>query len=180
MSEDERKIRILAAKRKYREAHREEIRAKERARYYANIEKSRERARVRAAKWLSIHREESWEKRKLNLRNWYRRRNKNREFMDSRSALSRKWGHNNKHKKRESAARRRARKGRFSSLHEKRFVIAFYETAERISRCTGVPHEVDHVFPLARGGTHTPDNLQVIPAIINRRKHTKLVGVDHV
>lgn len=34
---------------------------------------------------------------------------------------------------------------------------------------------LDHVTPLARGGTHTADNLRVACMTCNKRKHTKLI-----
>jgi hypothetical protein len=52
--------------------------------------------------------------------------------------------------------------------------VAFYESAERVSKCLGIKHVVDHVIPL-RGkmvsGLHAPMNLQVIPEVLNLKKH---------
>ncbi len=54
---------------------------------------------------------------------------------------------------------------------------AIYAMAARVSKCLGIPHEVDHFYPL-RGrdgsrGLHVPINLRVIPARLNSRKHNK-------
>ncbi len=49
-----------------------------------------------------------------------------------------------------------------------------YECCARISKCTGVPHHVDHIVPLALGGRHEPSNLQVLPAVLNMRKGYKM------
>jgi 5-methylcytosine-specific restriction endonuclease McrA len=38
------------------------------------------------------------------------------------------------------------------------------------------PIEIDHIIPLARGGTHTYDNLQAAHATCNRRKSARLLG----
>lgn len=43
--------------------------------------------------------------------------------------------------------------------------------------CTGIKWDVDHLLPLHAkevSGLHCADNLQVIPATLNRRKHNKL------
>lgn len=46
---------------------------------------------------------------------------------------------------------------------------------KRRERMHGVKFHVDHIVPLARGGLHAWHNLQVIPAFLNVRKHTKLI-----
>lgn len=53
------------------------------------------------------------------------------------------------------------------------FVAEFYTIAARVSKCLGIPHEVDHIVPLSMGGSHCHRNLQVIPATWNRRKHAR-------
>ena len=49
-------------------------------------------------------------------------------------------------------------------------VQAVYEEAKRIQEETGIAHEVDHIFPLSKGGAHCVDNLRIITATDNRRK----------
>lgn len=53
-------------------------------------------------------------------------------------------------------------------------ILCFYEIRDRVSKCTGILHHVDHIYPLARGGLHHQCNLQVLPAKINQRKSKKL------
>lgn len=48
-----------------------------------------------------------------------------------------------------------------------------YLYSERISKCTGIKHNVDHVFPLSSksfSALHVPWNLRVITSIANSRK----------
>ena len=48
-----------------------------------------------------------------------------------------------------------------------------YRQCKKITKLTGVGHEVDHIKPLSKGGAHHPDNLQIITAEENRRKADK-------
>jgi hypothetical protein len=53
----------------------------------------------------------------------------------------------------------------------------FYEIARRVTQCTGIRFEVDHIYPLrGRGscGLHVPTNLRVIPKSMNSRKSNLL------
>jgi 5-methylcytosine-specific restriction endonuclease McrA len=49
-------------------------------------------------------------------------------------------------------------------------VKAFYDEAARLTRETGIPHEVDHIFPISRGGAHSASNLRVTTKAENRDK----------
>jgi hypothetical protein len=53
-------------------------------------------------------------------------------------------------------------------------IKCFYEIARRVTQCTGIRFEVDHIVPL-RGrtvsGLHVPTNLRVIPKSMNSKKH---------
>lgn len=58
-------------------------------------------------------------------------------------------------------------------------IAAIYAEAARISVETGVPHEVDHIVPLAgleACGLHVAENLRIIPALDNRRKGRKFIA----
>lgn len=49
----------------------------------------------------------------------------------------------------------------------------FYKQAVRLTEIFGIKFEVDHIFPISKGGTHEPSNLQVLPIKINRIKGCK-------
>ncbi len=56
-------------------------------------------------------------------------------------------------------------------------MVEIYEEAARLTRETGIPHEVDHVVPLQSAwvcGLHCEANLKVDTAENNRRKSNKL------
>lgn len=49
-----------------------------------------------------------------------------------------------------------------------------YQICRRISKCLRIPHNVDHIISLYRGGLHHPNNLQILPAKLNFRKGYKI------
>lgn len=52
-------------------------------------------------------------------------------------------------------------------------IRSLYHKAKEVSEITGTPHEVDHVVPLQCkyvSGLHVEYNMQVIPAVDNRKK----------
>jgi hypothetical protein len=54
---------------------------------------------------------------------------------------------------------------------------AKYMEAARLTKETGIPHEVDHILPLQGSnvsGLHVPWNLEVVPRSVNRRKSNKI------
>ena len=51
--------------------------------------------------------------------------------------------------------------------------LPLVEERLRLEADTGVAHHIDHIIPLAAGGTHTKDNLQVLTAQENIEKGAK-------
>jgi len=76
----------------------------------------------------------------------------------------------------DTAVRRRARiRGQAPDLSpdDRGIILTIRQAAQRVERCTGIPFDVDHVTPLARGGKHVPENMRVMPAYWNRKKSAK-------
>ena len=59
------------------------------------------------------------------------------------------------------------------TVDEQLRIEAFYRVARTLTLSTGIRHHVDHVVPLARGGLHHPDNMQVLTAHENQTKSAK-------
>lgn len=80
-----------------------------------------------------------------------------------------------------SAARRSRVRDDYSRLSQdsKEIIRCFYDIRARLSNCTGILFHVDHVIPLAKGGSHSPCNLQVITSVANMRKHARLEYVHN-
>lgn len=56
------------------------------------------------------------------------------------------------------------------NAEERDRIADIYRRRDLVSEWTGLTYEVDHIVPLARGGKHHPDNLQLLTAAENRRK----------
>lgn len=114
-----------------------------------------------------------------------RKRQQNREYarINSKKKVANvaKWRRENKEKsnayRRAEMATRRARIKKamppWASMED---IHEVYREAARVSAETGVPHDVDHIIPIAGRracGLHIAANLRVIPASENRKKSNK-------
>ena len=72
-----------------------------------------------------------------------------------------------------SANRRARKKELYPEDADFKEIEKFYQEAKRLTEVTGIPHEVDHIIPLSRGGLHHQDNLQILTRRENRMKHDK-------
>lgn len=79
----------------------------------------------------------------------------------------------------DSCARRAGIKSATPKWANRSAIKDVYSEAIKKTKQTGIRHEVDHIIPL-RGknvnGLHVAENLQVIPASINRKKSNKHVS----
>ena len=70
--------------------------------------------------------------------------------------------------------KRRAKMVTVLTKREQQKIAQIYRVARLLTKRYGVQYEVDHVIPVARGGKHHPDNLQVLRWDINRAKGAKM------
>jgi 5-methylcytosine-specific restriction endonuclease McrA len=76
---------------------------------------------------------------------------------------------------RAECAKRRTRMSNVKPSSIEALMIKYkYEDAARLSQETGIPHHVDHIWPIARGGPHLPWNMQILTASENQSKGAKL------
>jgi 5-methylcytosine-specific restriction endonuclease McrA len=64
------------------------------------------------------------------------------------------------------------------TIGQKLEMQALYIEAARLTKETGIPHEVDHEIPLQGenvSGLHVPWNLQILTRSENRKKHNKII-----
>jgi len=140
------------------------------------------RSKARKDKWYQLRHEHC---RRVARESYWREPEKNRKRI-------KEWSESNKEhvlqyakeyrKQNPSTCRlhdstRRARKKAVPGPHseiEKLMIKYRYQDARRISKETGVKHEVDHTIPISKGGPHLPWNLRVITAKKNREKYNKI------
>jgi len=69
------------------------------------------------------------------------------------------------------AATRRG--GMTSDIYDLGLCVPFYAEARRLTRETGIRHDVDHVLAIVHGGLHCQTNLQVLTQTANlAKRHT--------
>lgn len=154
-------------KRASQEQHKQQKAERERARYHADLEEARRKERARPSREPERQREY-----------YARHRDTNREKLRdyAREYYHRTGGGSNEIRRRASQARRARKAGCIVSKVE---FQAIYERDNGICGICGKPVppselSFDHVIPLARGGPHTADNLQVAHLRCNKQKGAKL------
>lgn len=131
-------------------------------------------------------REENKDKNIASKKAWYEKnkdsiRNKNREHYEANRdrylALAAEWRTANKESRRIYGHNRRARQrdsgGRLSVLLSERL----FKLQRGKCACCGKPlgddYHLDHIMPIALGGTNTDNNMQLLRSECNLRKHAK-------
>jgi hypothetical protein len=152
-----------ARNKKWRDSNQEYNRQRVKDWRESNLERSKETCK----RWGI----ENPEKKKESTKRW---RDKNKkQFTDTQKA----WRDQNKHIINfHSGKRRKLMQESFLMLHadQEKIIKTIYETSSRVGNCLNIPHEVDHIVPVTKGGHHVHTNLQVLPARINRMKYNKM------
>lgn len=123
---------------------------------------------VSLAKWVDRNRE------KINAQS----RVKRLRNLEKSKAAFRNWAKRNHHATAAQAAYRRAFVKNATPAWVDRAVIKeIYLASSHISDISGIPHEVDHIYPLIHdkfSGLHVPWNLQILTASANRSKGNRI------
>ncbi len=142
----------------------------------------RERRRASARKYRNAHREKTAQASKAwrianpgaqyELTKAWRKRNPERARQQAKE-----WQQRNLPKAARYASVRRAKRKKATPPWVDMVAIqAKYDEAARLTRDTGIIHEVDHIVPLQHRlvcGLHVPANLRAIPRADNKRKSNK-------
>lgn len=149
----------------------ERIRAHKRKRYYENIELRRAEAREYSKSKHGQQLKRAWrlanlEKARAISRSWWENSSGKEYSKDHRGEIR---AHKMMHKIAKTSA--------MPPWVDRKAILAFYAAAQRRTIETGIPHHVDHIYPLqGRGfnGLHVPWNLQILTATENMSKGNRI------
>lgn len=170
-SPDESRRRLLEAKKRWRDKNKEKQAALSKAWALKNRERVNAVARARYAANPELHRARI-----------KRKRDRNREAFN---AWSREWKKNSPTYKAKRVAYEAKRKASITSCVDavNRFIehirskkrVRCYYCADVVS---GSSVHFDHIMPLAKGGSHSPENLCASCPSCNLKKGTKAIGSE--
>lgn len=173
---------------KYRERNREKIKTRARELYAAKSDEELETQRQRRRDWYHANKEQglatsaAWkaankEKVYASVAKW------RAENPEKHREISRNWYARNPATCLEYSRTRKIRLRNAVPAWANRFFIReAYHLAKRRTEATGIVWEVDHIFPLQSPlvcGLHVENNLQVIPAVLNRAKGNNMPEAAH-
>jgi 5-methylcytosine-specific restriction endonuclease McrA len=172
----------IAKQKAYTEANRDAVLAYKQEWWARNREAQTERKRQRWAEQRDViadRRRAEYEQQpgpqKARSREYYHA-NKHR-LRAATARRVRRWAEANKHKRNEGFARRRAAK-KATQVERIDFAAVLRDSGGVCGICRKpldlFGTEFDHIIPLARGGTHTRENIQVSHAYCNRSKGARL------
>jgi len=161
---------------------REENREKQRGANHRWAEANREKQRGASRRWAEANpgrkrelgrkwREENREKQRELERKW------REENLEKHRELRRLWAAANPGKVNANTAKRRAaKKQAIASWADHNKIKEIYKECTRLTKETGVKHQVDHIYPLQNKymcGLHVETNLQILSAIENTIKNNR-------
>lgn len=167
-----------AAQAKYRKTNSEKLNADSMLRYYSNYEKSKEVRRKSKAKHAAKIKEDSA---KYYINNKERCKSRNDEWVknnrEKRRVIYKTWYDKNPEAVRSNAQNRRCREklaiGTLSQDISKKLFKLQKGKCPCCNKPLGNDYHIDHIVPLARGGSNTDDNVQLLKSICNLQKHAK-------
>jgi len=174
------KICRAAVEREYRKNNTEVVRAKERERYHKNIEHERELLRKRYS--LVRSDPEKWKQRLAYLREW---KKKNKSWLAYNNTPAgkerrRRWQKANPINGAVNAQRRRARiKNANGEMSYKAILDRISYWGHRCWICGDKATEIDHIIPIAKGGSNWPSNIRPICSTCNKIKSDHFIHPYH-
>lgn len=161
--------------------HAEVMRERARAYYWDNAEERREyrRAYGKANREVETAKNKEWFARNPEKIREYQKRDHEKRGPQK-AEFARVWRKENRARANALGAKRYARQ-RSAIPYVREDLLPFYQSemlaiyaeSRTVSELTGVRHDVDHIFPISKGGVHAPWNLRVLLSSENQSKKDK-------
>ena len=176
MTEEEKKNKKREYMKAWKAANAKKIRDYEKAYRQANADKLRERKKRYDTEYRQANDEKIKARRRQHyITNFEKISEKNRKYYKTNSEKvkinTKKWKNNNPELHYVQSTKQRAFKlNRLHPDHDKEKEIVLYILSKNLEAIFNEPFDIDHILPYDCGGWHHHENLQVIPARINRTK----------
>ena len=171
---------VSACNKAYREANKQKLQEYQAEYHQANAERARERTAAHRKQNRADILEKSkarYQDNKERQATYYTEVYQDPEKRKERNERSRQWRKDNPEKLLAQIAFRRAKKLKATpTWADKAAILAIYKECVRITKETGIEHQVDHIIPLNGvlvSGLHVENNLQIITAEENNKKKNK-------
>ena len=70
--------------------------------------------------------------------------------------------------------RKALKKNQYHPLNNRQIENQLEFIRQRVEKCLGIKHELDHVWPMSKGGLHHIANLRIVPSTVNRMKRNNM------
>jgi 5-methylcytosine-specific restriction endonuclease McrA len=130
----------------------------------AYYEANKEKLDARSKAWYEANKE----KRNAQKREYYK---KNKAMLTAKKEVYRLANKGMYNALKKAYKERKKKNDLITTQEDKQMAKWVYTMASKLTEVTGTKWHVDHIKPLSKGGMHSLDNIQIVPALWNLQKN---------